>query len=313
MKRDPVPDLVNATSRPPSPNLAMTFLVSLRPNQWTKNLVVLAGLLFGERLFDESAQFAAITAFVVFCAISSSMYLLNDLLDRQEDRGHPIKSARPIATGALSPRAAGIGALTLGISGLSAAFWLSTSFGFLALTFLVLLSAYSYTLKHIVILDVLTIAMGFVLRAIGGAVAIAVPISNWLLVCTLLIALFLGFSKRRREIELLGDGAAAHRKTLVVYKPQLLDQFLVVTATATIVSYAFYTGSPNTVEKFETDLLTATLPFPVYGVFRYLYLIHRRDNIDNPSEMLLRDYPILACVVLWVVTVTFIIYRPLGL
>ena len=312
MKRGPVPDLVNATSRPPSPNLAMNFLISLRPSQWTKNLVVLAGLLFGGRLFDESAQFSAITAFVVFCAISSSMYLLNDILDRREDRRHPIKSARPIATGALSPRAAGIGALTLGISGLSAAFWLSTSFGLLALTFLVLLSAYSYTLKHIVILDVLTIAIGFVLRAISGAVAVAVPISNWLLVCTLLLALFLGFTKRRREIELLEDAATTHRKTLVAYKPQLLDQFIVVTATATIVSYAFYTGSPDTVEKFETELLTATLPFPVYGVFRYLYLIHRRDNSENPSEMLLRDHPILACVVLWVVTVMFIIYRPLG-
>jgi len=291
----------------------MAFLLSLRPNQWTKNLVVLAGLLFGERLFDESAQFAAITAFAIFCAVSSSMYLLNDLLDRKEDRQHPTKSKRPIAAGIISPTAAGIGALTLGTGGLSAAFLLSNSFGFSVLTFLALLSAYSYTLKRIMILDVFTIAIGFVLRASSGAIAIGVPISNWLLVCTLLLALFLGFTKRRGEIELLGDKAAFHRKTLVEYTPQLLDQFIVVTAAATIVSYAFYTGAPGTVEKFETGLLTATLPFPIYGIFRYLYLVHRRDNSGNPSEMLLKDYPILACVVLWVVTTMFIIYRPLGL
>ena len=291
----------------------MAFLLSLRPNQWTKNLVVLAGLLFGERLFDESAQFAAITAFAIFCAVSSSMYLLNDLLDRKEDRQHPTKSKRPIAAGVISPTAAGIGALTLGTGGLSAAFLLSNSFGFSALTFLALLSAYSYTLKRIMILDVFTIAIGFVLRASSGAIAVGVPISNWLLVCTLLLALFLGFTKRRREIEQLGDKAAFHRKTLVEYTPQLLDQFIVVTAAATIVSYAFYTGAPGTVEKFETGLLTATLPFPIYGIFRYLYLVHRRDNSGNPSEMLLKDYPTLACVVLWVVTTMFIIYRPLGL
>jgi 4-hydroxybenzoate polyprenyltransferase len=291
----------------------MAFLVSIRPNQWSKNLVVFAGLLFGEQLFDESSQFIAIAAFAVFCLGSSSMYLLNDLLDRLRDQEHPTKSKRPIAAGALSPRAAGIGALTLGTASLSAAFWLGNSFGFLTLTFLALLSSYSYTLKHIVILDVLTISLGFVLRASAGAVAIGVPISSWLLVCTLLLALFLGFTKRRCEMELLGNMSSRHRKSLIEYTPQLLDQFIVVTAAATIVSYAFYTGSAATVEKFETNLLVATLPFPIYGLFRYLYLVHQRDNSGNPSEMLLNDYSTLACVTLWVATVAFIIYRPLGL
>ncbi len=286
------------------------FLVSLRPQQWTKNLIIFAGLLFGQRLVDGPALGTAIGAFAIFCALSSAMYLLNDVLDREEDRRHPTKSLRPIAAGTVSPRSAVIGAVALSAAGIAAAFWLGRDFGIVALVFLLLLGLYSKTLKHFVILDVLAIATGFVLRAVAGAVAVEVPISQWLLICTLLLALFLGFAKRRHELVLLGDGAVGHRRTLAEYSPQLLDQLITIAAAATVVSYAFYTVEPATVDKFQTDRLTLTLPFAVYGIFRYLYLVNRRDGGGSPSEMLVGDRPLLACVALWAVAVGVIIYQP---
>ena len=292
-----------------SPPIA--FLVSLRPDQWTKNLIVFAGLMFGQRLLDGAAVVTSIAAFAVFCALSSAMYLVNDVVDREEDRRHPSKSTRPIAAGALSPRAAIMGAIVLGAVGLGAAFRLGSLFGLVALAFIGLLGAYSHTLKHVVILDVLVIATGFVLRAVGGAIAVSVPISQWLLVCTLLLALFLGLAKRRHELVLLGDAAAGHRRALAEYSPHLLDQLIAIVAAATVVSYAFYTVEPTTIEKFGTDRLTLTLLFPLYGIFRYLYLVHRRDGGGSPAEILFRDRPLLACVALWAAAIVVIIYRPI--
>lgn len=322
MERDPLghlgPDAQSVSSGPSvqplgastAPGGVAAFLRSLRPDQWTKNLIVFAGLLFGQRLVDGAALATAVAAFSVFCALSSAMYLVNDVLDREEDRRHPVKSRRPIAAGLVSPGAAMTGAVALSLGGLAAAFWVGPLFGGIALAFLVLLYLYSQTLKHIVILDVLAIATGFVLRAVAGAVAVAVPISQWLLICTLLLALFLGFAKRRHELVLLGGEAAGHRRALAEYSPQLLDQLITVVAAATVVSYAFYTVEPETVEKFQTDQLTLTLPFPVYGIFRYLYLVHRRDGGGSPSELLLSDRPLLACVALWAIAVVVIIYHP---
>ena len=294
------------------PHSIFAFIASLRPDQWTKNLIVFAALIFGERLLDQVALRHAVWAFAVFCGLSSTMYIINDLFDRDDDRRHPTKRRRPIASGALSAGLAVSGAAVLGGVSLAAAFWLGWAFGGGALAFVGLLTAYSRVLKHLVILDVLAIASGFVIRALGGGVAIGVPISQWLLVCTVLLALFLGLSKRRHEIVLLGESASDHRRSLAHYSPQLLDQLISIVAAATIVSYAFYTVEPNTVEKFGTDQLTWTLPLPIYGIFRYLYLVHRHDGGGSPAEMLLRDRPLLACVALWASAIVLIIYRPLA-
>ena len=315
MERDPLPhSAMNASvaGEAPLQNPALAFVASLRPDQWTKNLIVFAGLIFGQRLLEPSLVATSVAAFGVFCGLSSSMYLINDVVDRAEDRQHPTKSRRPIAAGTISPQAALIGAASLGGTALGVAFWLGRSFGLVALAFVGLLALYNRLLKHVVLLDVFTIAAGFVLRAVAGVVVVAVPISQWLLVCSMLLALFLGLAKRRHELGLLGDEAASPRRALAEYSPRLLDQLISIVAAATVVSYAFYTVEPATVEKFGTDLLTLTIPFPVYGVFRYLYLVHRRDGGGSPAEMLLRDRPLLACVMLWATAIVLIIYRPFG-
>jgi 4-hydroxybenzoate polyprenyltransferase len=203
-----------------------------------------------------------------------------------------------------------IAAGLLGAAGLAGAFALGTRFGFIATAYLALLGLYSGPLKHIVIIDVLTIAIGFVLRAAAGAVAIDVPISHWLYVLTILLALFLALSKRRHELVLLADRATGHRRILEEYSPYLLDQMISVVTASTLLAYAFYTVSPETVAKFGTDRLGLTLPFPLYGIFRYLYLVHQKEGGGSPAEMLLTDRPLLVCVALWAVTVALIIYGP---
>ena len=286
---------------------------SLRPEQWTKNLIVFAGLIFGLELFNPHAVGRTVAAFVVFCALSGAVYVFNDIMDREADRRHPLKARRPIASGALSPALAGGVALVLAAGALSVSFWLGARFGAVALAYLLLQSFYSGPLKHIVILDVLTIAIGFVLRAAAGAVVIDAPISHWLLVDTILLALFLALSKRRHELVLLADGAAGHRRILDEYSPYLLDQMISVVTASTLVSYIFYCISPETVQKFNTDMLGLTIPFPLYGILRYLYLVHRRAGGGSPSEMLLNDRPLLVCVALWVLAVVVIVYlKPFG-
>jgi len=198
----------------------------------------------------------------------------------------------------------------LAVAALAAAFLLRPMFGIVAAAYLGLLSLYSGPLKHIVIIDVLTIAVGFVLRAAAGALAIDVPISHWLYVLTILLALFLALSKRRHELVLLADRATGHRKILEEYSPYLLDQMISVVTASTLLAYAFYTVSPETVAKFGTDRLGLTLPFPLYGIFRYLYLVHQKEGGGSPAEMLLTDRPLLVCVALWAVTVAVIIYGP---
>jgi 4-hydroxybenzoate polyprenyltransferase len=292
-------------------SFALNLFLSLRPGQWTKNLVIFAGLLFGRRLFDFDAVLAAIAAFVVFCVLSGVVYLVNDIADRESDRRHPLKAHRPIASGALRVQAALGAAVALGAAALGGAVAISWSFAAVAAVYLALQIAYSGLLKHIVILDVLTIAIGFVLRAAGGAVAVNVEISRWLLVCTILLALFISLAKRRHEIVLLADGASGHRPILGEYSPYLLDQMIGVVTASTLISYIFYTISPETVEKFDTQWLGLTIPFPLYGIFRYLYLVHQREGGGSPADLLLTDRPLLACVALWAVTVAAIIYRPL--
>jgi len=296
-------------------SVVIHFLRSLRPEQWTKNLIVFAGLLFqpgARELFNPVALARTVTAFVAFCLLSGVVYVFNDITDREADRRHPVKRSRPIAAGAISPWMAGGLAAILGIVALGVSFLLSWSFGAVAVSYLVLQAVYSGPLKHIVILDVLTIAFGFVLRAVAGAVAIDVPISHWLLVVTILLALFLGLSKRRHELVMLADGAIGHRQSLGEYSPYLLDQMISVVTASTLVAYIFYCISPETTEKFGTDLLGLTIPFPLYGIFRYLYLVHQREGGGSPSQMLMNDRPLLVCVALWALAVVVIVYRPFG-
>jgi 4-hydroxybenzoate polyprenyltransferase len=285
------------------------LFLSLRPDQWTKNLFVFAALVFSQRLSGANAVAKAVFAFFVFCALSGAVYLVNDVFDREQDQRHPFKAKRPIASGALSPPTALTAAALIGAIALAAAFLLGLPFLAAAFAYLALLVTYSAFLKHIVILDVLTIAAGFTLRAVAGAAAILVPISHWLLVCTTLLALFLALSKRRHEIVLLTNNATDHRPILEDYTPYLLDQMIAVVTASTLIAYAFYTISPETTEKFGTTLLTLTIPFPLYGIFRYLYLVHRRDLGGSPAELLVNDRPLLACVALWAISVILIIYR----
>ena len=292
-------------------SLVLNLLISLRPGQWTKNLLVFAGLLFGQRLLEPRAVGAAAAAFVIFCALSGVVYLINDIADRDSDRQHPLKSRRPIASGVVPTPAAAIALFVLGAGAIAASFAVSVRFAAVAISYVLLLALYSGRLKHIVIIDVLTIAIGFVLRAVAGAVAVNVQISHWLLVCTILLALFIALAKRRHELVLLADGATSHRKILSEYSPYLLDQMISVVTASTLLAYMFYTISPETEEKFGTPWLWLTIPFPLYGILRYLYLVHRREGGGSPAELLISDRPLLVYVALWAVVVALLIYRPI--
>lgn len=291
---------------------AALLFASLRPHQWTKNLFVFAGLLFGGRLTDVEPVLLATATFAIFCALSGSVYLFNDVVDRDADRVHPLKSSRPIATGALRVRTAVITAGFLGAGAIQAAMLVRPALGGVAGAYLILLLLYSVLLKHVVIVDVLTIAAGFVLRAIAGALAVSVPISHWLLVCTTLLALFLALSKRRHELTLLAEGATEHRRILTEYSPYLLDQMVGVVTASTLVAYVIYSTSAETAERLGTDRLGLTIPFVLYGIFRYLYLVHQKRGGGSPSTLLLTDRPLLACVALWIVSVIVILYTPFG-
>ncbi len=289
---------------------AASLIISMRPEQWTKNLVIFAALIFGARLLDPAAVGRSLAAFCIFCALSAVVYLLNDVSDREADRRHPLKARRPIAAGTLSPAVALSWAAAIGTAALAWAAWLQPRLGIVAVAYVGLSATYSWWLKYIVIVDVLAIAIGFALRAAAGGVAVQVPVSDWLLVCTMLLALFLGLSKRRHELTLLANDARGHRRILEEYNPYLLDQMVGVVTASTLVAYIIYCTSPETVARFSTHGLVLTTPFPIYGIFRYLYLVHRRQGGGSPSEMLLTDRPLLACVALWGLTVIAIIYGP---
>ena len=284
-------------------------LVALRPRQWVKNLFVFAGLIFSQSLFTPLI-WPALGAFATFCALSGAIYVFNDGADVEKDRLHPNKRYRPIARGALSiPAALTLGVVLL-VGSLVAAFALSLPFGLVAAAYAALLTAYSVWLKHVVILDVLTVAAGFVLRAVAGAAAIRVEISGWLVICTILIALFLALGKRRHEYRTLRGDAAAHRPILAEYSEGFLDQMVAVVTASTVTAYALYTMSPDTVAKFHSRLLPITLPFVLYGIFRYLYLLYRREMGGNPSDLLLNDRALLLNTVLWMLALLVIIYGP---
>lgn len=291
---------------------ATLIVLSLRPEQWTKNLLLFAGLLFGGRLLELDASLLAVGAFAVFCALSGAVYLINDVADRDADRRHPLKRARPIASGDLSAGTATAAAAGLGAAALAGAVLIRPAFGAAAVAFTVVLLLYSGGLKHVVIIDVLTIAAGFVVRAVAGALAVDVPISSWLLVCTTLLALFLALSKRRHELVLLGDNAIDHRRSLEEYTPYLLDQMIAVVTASTLVAYAAYATSSDTAQRLGTTRLVLTVPFVLYGIFRYLYLVHQKREGGSPAAMLMTDRPLLVCVTLWAISVALVLYSPLG-
>ena len=289
--------------------LLAAVLVSLRPRQWVKNLFVFAAVVFSQNLFT-SLIWPAAAAFAIFCGLSGAMYLVNDVADADRDRLHPQKRLRPVASGALPRGAAVAAAAVLLAVCLAAAFALSPSFGGVALAYGALLVAYSLWLKSAVILDVLTVAMGFVLRAVAGGEAIGVAISGWLVICTILLALFLALGKRRHEILSLKGDAARHRPILAEYSESVLDQMIAVVTASTVMAYALYTMWPETVAKFHTRLLPLTLPFVLYGIFRYLYLLYRRELGGNPADLLLSDRPLLVNTILWMAVLAVIIYGP---
>jgi 4-hydroxybenzoate polyprenyltransferase len=291
----------------PRSSVVVAVVRSMRPRQWIKNFFVFAGVMFSHKLFTPDI-WRALAAFAIFCGLSGVVYLLNDVADRERDRAHPRKRLRSIASGTLSVNAAVVAAGFLAVASLGAAAALGWPFLLTAVVYVVLFELYSIWLKHLVIVDVLTVAAGFVLRAVAGALAVDVEISGWLLICTVLIALFLALGKRRHEYLTLDAEAARHRPILAEYSAGLLDQMIAVVTASTVTAYALYTMSPETVAKFRTRLLPATLPFVLYGIFRYLYLLYRRQLGGNPSELFLNDRALLVNAFLWIIAVVAIIY-----
>jgi 4-hydroxybenzoate polyprenyltransferase len=296
-------------------NGVVDIVRALRPSQWTKNLVVFAALFFsiGDRIHGQVpglAQFLpqaakAAAAAALFSLASSGIYLFNDIIDAEADRRHPLKRFRPIAAGRVSIGLAWVLAIVLAV-GASAASWLfPRPMTMVIVGYAVLQIVYTLGLKHVPLIDILVIAAGFVLRAIAGGVALRVTISPWLLLCTFLLALFLALCKRRHELVILG-GTADQRPSLVRYDERLLDQLIAIVSAATVVCYSIYTLSPETVDKFKTTKVGLTIPFVVFGIFRYLDLVYRLEKGDRPEKVLLTDVPILVNLALYGVAVLLI-------
>jgi len=286
----------------------IAILDSLRPKQWLKNLILFAGLIFSKNFFHLPSLMKVVMAFIIFCGLSGAVYLINDLRDLAQDKAHPIKSKRPLPSGRLKISTAWITICCLIFFGLSSAFILDGLFGWMGLGYVVLMISYTLFIKHVVILDVLVIAFGFIIRAVAGALVIGVIISSWLLVCTVFLSLFLGLSKRRHELVLLGNEAENHRRILEEYSPYLLDQMVSITTASTVIAYTLYTTAPETVEKFGTRNLILTLPFVLYGIFRYLYLVHQKKLGGSPEMILFKDKPMIINIFLYILTIGLIIY-----
>ncbi|MDP1822196.1 MAG: decaprenyl-phosphate phosphoribosyltransferase [Archangium sp.] len=279
------------------PLLIVAAIRALRPKQWTKNAALLVPLLFAKSIFAQGLAVRALLGVGIFSLLASGVYVVNDWFDREKDRLHPEKRKRPIAAGHLpGPAAIGLVVLCWGVAGFGA--WrLSTSFAAVLGGYLLLQALYTSFLKQMVLLDIMAIALGFILRVVAGAEAIDVVVSNWLFLCTLLGALFLGFAKRRAELSSLED-ATAHRASLADYTVPLLDQMMSICAACIILAYGLYTVSKETVEHVGSDHLKFTVPFVVYGVFRYLFLVHKRGAGGAPEEVLLSDAPLLVDIAL---------------
>jgi len=284
------------------------LLRALRPYQWSKNLLVFAALVFALELQDPQKVGAAVIAFLCFCAASSATYLFNDIRDRDRDREHPEKARRPIAAGRVSVAVAAAIATVLALVALLGSQVVNWRLTLVVVVYLVLQGAYSLGLKHVPVIDALCVSAGFLLRAVGGAEAVEVPISSWLLMCTIFLSIFISFAKRRHEFVTLPAGREEHRQSLAGYSVEVLDQLITISAAATLISYALYTTDAETVDKFGSSRLLLTLPYVIYGIFRYLALVHMNEEAGDPSLALVRDKPLLIAVALWGLTVVALLY-----
>lgn len=295
--------------------MIINLIKSLRPRQWTKNLLLFAGLIFTANLKNMELLGRAVAGFVIFCGLSGVVYLINDLRDMESDRNHPEKKNRPIASGHLPVGAAYLAIFVIGVPALVAAYVLGLEFGICATLYVVLVTLYSLALKHYVILDLMIVAGGFVIRAVAGIAVIAVPgkapeITSWFIACTLFLALFLAICKRRHELLLLNEGAMNHRPVLEEYSAAFLDQMVAITTTATVISYALW----STIGKFARYHMIFTLPFVLYGIFRYLYLVYRKEEGGAPEIILLKDRSLLIDIILWLGSTIALLYlyKPQG-
>jgi len=284
------------------------FLKGIRAKQWVKNFFVFGALIFSRNVRNILFLEKTVFAFFIFSFAASSIYLLNDLLDYKSDREHPVKCKRPIASGAISKQTATVMSVCFAVLSLVLSFLLNHKFGAIITCYILMNIAYTLKLKHIVIIDVMVIAFGFVLRVLSGAVVIEVSTSLWLLVCTTLLALFLALSKRRHELLVLEGKATSHRKILKEYNTYLLDQMISVVTASTLTAYLLYTMDPQTIERFGSPYLICTFPFVLYGIFRYLYLVHQKERGGNPTKVLLTDTPLIVNTVLWVASFEVIVY-----
>jgi len=300
------------------------IFLMMRPQQWIKNLFVFPALIFSKHLFDGTYVLKSVSAFGLFCVLSGSIYIFNDLLDIEEDRYHPTKKFRPLAAGRVRATTAWAVFGASSLAGLALSFVLQYQFGVIASAYYLMSLAYSAYLKRVVILDVLIVSTGYVLRAVAGGLALSVAISHWLLICTILLALFLVLAKRRQELTLLDDranmlmelslatkdaeSAVKYRKSLDDYNPYFLDQMIGVTTSSTLMAYILYTVSPDATEKFGGRGLLYTVPFVINGIFRYLYLIHQKKEGHSPTQTLLGDTPLLLDIALWGFTVVVVLY-----
>lgn len=288
------------------PTFLSDLLVSVRPKQWIKNGFVFAALIFAAKVDHPILVLRTIAAFALFCVLTSAIYLLNDVGDREADRRHPLKANRPIAAGRIPVRTAVTIAAGGIIGGVILSALLDYRLGLIALAYAALMIAYTFYLKHLVLIDVFAIAGGFVLRAAAGAAVIDVHISAWLYLCTILISLFLGFGKRRHELLLLEDAAGSHRRNLEEYTGPLLDDLINIVAGATIIAYSLYTFFASNLPT--NHVMMITIPFVLYGIFRYLLLVHRTDFAGAPEEAVWKDRPLLADLALWVATAAIVLH-----
>jgi len=282
--------------------------MTMRPRQWFKNVFLFVGLVFSQNLFETVLFIKVCGGFLIFCLAASSIYVFNDIHDRESDRKHPEKYRRPLAEGTLQVSEAYMVSMVLAATAFIFAFMMNRTFFVILLAYFILNLAYSLKIKQIVILDIMFIAAGFVLRILAGTTLAGVNPSDWLVICTITLSLFLGFSKRRNELVLMGENAGYQRKVLKEYSIHFLDQMISMVTACTVMSYILYTVSPETVDRFGTKNLMFSIPFALFGVFRYLYLIYLKKKMEDPIDLILKDFPFLLNILLWFSAVMIIIY-----
>lgn len=287
--------------------LAKNIIITARPQQWIKNLLVVAALFFRPDMLSVQSVLRVAEAVIAFCLVSGAVYALNDIFDAERDRGHPLKRNRPLASGELSAKWAAITIVVFALAGFGLGSTLGRKVTLVLGMYFTVNIAYSAYFKHVVIIDALMVSFGFVLRVVGGAEVIEAPVSFWIVLCTVLATLFITFGKRRNELEVI-ENASDHRLSLAEYDTYFLDQMIAVVTAGTIISYALWTRAPETVSKFGTHRLDLTIPFVFYGIFRYLYLVHRKRLGGDPTRIFLTDTPMIINIILWAAAVSTILH-----